>query len=217
VSIRLVVAGLNLAALVSWLVLGFALDRALWGAVGAAVFLLAAQAVLITSRRQETSREDRERILHEAERGRKLAIYDPSTGLLAQWYFELRLDEELARGNRYGLPLVVITLEGEAANSESAGTGGFGAGTVASAVAGAVRRTDLVSTIGFSQFAICLVHCNRAGAVPMIRRLMTVLGDGEWRIGIAVHPDDDCSAKELLSLATRRAAPWKAASTRRAA
>jgi GGDEF domain-containing protein len=176
-----------------------------------ALFLVAGQILLAAKlRRKAPAAADTKRINQEADRGRRLAIYNPSTGLLAQWYFELRLDEELARAKRYELPLVVLTLTGSRSDSES-GEGPFGRGAdetsrVASAV---VRRTDLIGSIGFSEYAICLLHCNRSGAVPFIRRLMETLGDGDWRLGLAVYPDDDYSGKELLELADMRSGPWR--------
>ena len=36
--------------------------------------------------------------------GDRLAIYDQDSGLLARWYFELRLVEETRRCQRYELP-----------------------------------------------------------------------------------------------------------------
>jgi hypothetical protein len=38
---------------------------------------------------------------------------------------------------------------------------------------------------------------------------MESLGSGDWRIGLAVYPDDNCEGIELIELARRRAAPWR--------
>jgi GGDEF domain-containing protein len=201
----------TMVGLLGWAGLTLHQEQPIPGTVFGALFLVAGEILLAAKLRRKTpAASDTQRISQEADRGRRLAIYNPSTGLLAQWYFELRLDEELARAKRYELPLVVLTLSGSKSEAES-GEGPFGPGAnetsrIASAV---VRRTDLVGSIGFSEYAICLLHCNRAGAVPFIRRLMEALGDGDWRLGLAVYPDDDYSGKELLELADMRSAPWR--------
>jgi GGDEF domain-containing protein len=202
----------TVVGLLGWAGLTLYQEQPIPGTVFGALCLVAGEILLAAKlgRKAPAVADSRRLLNQEADRGRRLAIYNPSTGLLAQWYFELRLDEELARAKRYELPLVVLTLTGSRSDSES-GEGPFGRGAdetsrVASAV---VRRTDLVGSIGFYEYAICLLHCNRAGAVPFIRRLMEALGDGDWRLGLAVYPDDDYSSKELLELADMRSGPWR--------
>jgi GGDEF domain-containing protein len=150
-------------------------------------------------------------MVQEAERGRRLAIYDPSSNVLAQWYFELRLLEECLRAQRYDLPLVVLTLQGSlASKDDEVNALGFGRSEASRIAASSIRRTDFVGSLGFSGFAICLIHCDRRGAAPVIKRLMNGLGEGDWQLGIAVHPDDGLEGKELIQLAMGRSAPWKA-------
>lgn len=206
-------AAFNVAALASWAALVLVLEQVILGLAVGVASLLAGQAVIRLSFKK-ASGVYAQRMIQEAERGRKLAIYNPSTGLLAQWYLELRLEEEAARGKRYGIPFVVLTLEGspEKATDERNSLG-YGAGQAVSAVTSSVRRTDLVGTIGFSQFAVCLIQCDRAGAVPLIRRMMDALGEGDWRLGMAVYPDDDYAGRDLIKVASQRSAPWRVRST----
>src|SRR5437763_15180016 len=49
-----------------------------------------------------------ERLQRQVEQGRRLAIYDHDTGLFAEWYLAMRLDEECSRAGRYSAPLSVI-------------------------------------------------------------------------------------------------------------
>jgi GGDEF domain-containing protein len=201
---------LTLVGVLAWAALALVQDQPIPGAVFAGLLLITSQGLLVAKVRRKRPTVDTQRMSQEAERGRRLAIYNPSTGLLAQWYFELRLDEEIARAKRYELPLVVLTLTGSQSEAES-GEGPFGRGaTETSRIASSVvRRTDLVGSVGFSEYAICLIHCDRAGAAPFVRRLMEALGDGDWRLGLAVYPDDDRPGKELLELASMRSAPWR--------
>jgi GGDEF domain-containing protein len=202
--------GLTVLGVAGWAGLALFSDQVLVGSILGVALLLVSQGLLVSRLRGSRSSVTDQRMSQEAERGRRLAIYNPSTGLLAQWYFELRVEEETARAKRYGLPLVILTVTGSAAGGSSeANPFGRTANESSSIANQAVRRTDLVGSIGFSEFAICLVHCDRAGAVPVIRRLMDSLGEGDWRLGIAVFPDDECTGKELIQLATRRSAPWK--------
>jgi len=181
-------------------------------ASAAGVAVLLAGLVLIAGRVLRKPRtRDQEDVVQKAERDPSLAIRNPVTGLLAQWYLEFRLDEEVARARRYGLPLVVLTLEGSSQKvPKETRSSGLGESEVVRALTSAVRRTDLLASMGGSQFAICLLHCNRAGALPVIRRLMNALDDADWRIGIAVYPDDDYAGRDLISVANSRLAPWQA-------
>ena len=208
----LILAGaLTISGIAAWGGLTLLYEAPIQGFVMGMALLLASQVAVLSERNRGKPLGETQRIAQEAERGRRLAIYHPSSGLLAQWYFELRLDEETARAKRYGLPLVVLTLKGSfdgalrPVNSPSQSTN-----EASRAVYAAVRRTDLVGSIGFSELAICLVHCDRAGAAPVIRRMMASLEEDNWRLGIAVYPDDDLPSRDLIALADRRAAPWKA-------
>lgn len=204
---------LAVAAVAVWAALALVLDQSMVAAAVGGALLLAGQGVSLRRDLAKRPGKEAQRMTQEADRGRRLAIYNPATGLLAQWYFELRVDEEAARARRYGLSLVILTLAGtQADDSIERNPLGRGTDQTAAAVSRSVRGTDLVGTVGFSELAICLVHCDRAGAIPVIRRLMDVLGAGDWRLGIAVYPDDDFSGKDLIQVAQARSAPWKVTS-----
>lgn len=195
-----------------WLVFLLALNEPILGSALCFAVLLAGQAMAMVGAARKQPAFQAQRIVQEVERGRRLAIYDPSSGLLAQWYFELRLIEETMRAKRYGLSLVVLTVTGSFAASDDEVSALGGNRTELSSIAlRSVRQTDLVGSRGFSAFTICLTHCERAGAAPVVRRLMEALGDGDWQIGMAVYPDDDCQGRELIDLAGRRSVPWRLA------
>ncbi len=151
------------------------------------------------------------RITQEAERGRRLAIYDQRTGLLARWYFELRLLEETHLCQRYGMPMTVLTLRTSTTTNEApVGQNGGQGFDKSSVVARSLWSTDLATARGGGEYAVCLLHCNRAGAAPVLRRLMEELAENDSQVGMAVYPDDDCEGKALIELALSRSSPWRA-------
>src|SRR5688572_14778764 len=44
---------------------------------------------------------------------RRISILDPDTALLQRWYFELRVAEEAARCQRYGLTMIVAVVKAD--------------------------------------------------------------------------------------------------------
>jgi GGDEF domain-containing protein len=184
------------------------LDQPLLGVALGGALILASQAMPLVAVARARPSISPHKIAHEAERGRRLAIFDPTSGLLARWYFELRLMEETARAKRYFLSFVVLSVSGSASATDD-GPLGSQMTRLSSVVTSCIRQTDMAGSSGFSGFTICLTHCDWRGAVPVVRRLMESLGNGDWRIGLAVYPDDNCEGVELIELAHRRAAPWK--------
>ncbi len=143
--------------------------------------------------------------------GRRLAMYDQASGVLANWYFLLRLDEEISRSRRHDLGFIVLTIKSESGDAEAYGAE-VGRGSnerMARAVTDCARATDLVGSLGVSSFAIGLVQTDRIGAYKFLRRVMSELDDKDCLIGMAVVPQDVGDGVELLSLAKGRSAPWK--------
>lgn len=52
-----------------------------------------------------------DKAVQQAAEGRKLAIYERTTGLLAYWYLVMRGEEECARAARYKRPLSLLLIE----------------------------------------------------------------------------------------------------------
>jgi len=159
-------------------------------------------------RKARLAAELKARVTQEAERGRRLAIYDQQSGLLARWYFELRLLEETHRCQRYEMPMAVLTLR--TSTEAMAGQNGGRGLDKSGAIARSLRSTDLAADLGIGEYALCLLHCDRAGAASVLRRLMGELADNDCQVGMAIYPDDDREGKALVELALSRSAPWKA-------
>jgi GGDEF domain-containing protein len=79
-----------------------------------------------------------------------------------------------------------------------------------------IRNVDLSALLGPFEFAICLVQCDRPGAVQAIDRLIEELHEYNCSAGIAVLPDDDCEPSAMIELARMRAEPFSAPETKSA-
>jgi len=146
------------------------------------------------------------------ERSRRLAIFDQESGLYSRWYFEFRLHEECLRARRYDLAVTVLSVRSTSALSRQLAPESWArrAALAAERAARSVRCTDLTASIGTSEFAVCLLHCDRRGAGSALRRLMDSLEGPDWQVGMATFPDDGSEGKALLDLALGRYAPWRA-------
>jgi hypothetical protein len=142
----------------------------------------------------------------QVEAAREAVLYDAELGLYQRWYFELRLREEAMRSTRYGSPfaLMVVIMEPQATMSEK--TWNLQVARAAYVTARAVRSVDLTAVLDHSVFAICLIHCDRAGAEVAGQRLSASLGAYPHSIGGVIFPDDNLGPDLLLDLARNRAA-----------
>ncbi|HZP57795.1 MAG TPA: hypothetical protein VFC53_09615 [Dehalococcoidia bacterium] len=101
-------------------------------------------------------------------------IFDRATGLLADWYFRLRAEEEIARATRYEQPLTVLRIDGAPDD-------------IAPAVRNAIRAVDLPGVCG-DFVAILLPNTSPEGAKAVADRLLA--GAPELKITGSRYPDD---------------------------
>lgn len=161
--------------------------------------------------KQDTTEEDREPLLSSlrsaTERGRRLAIYDPSSGLLSPWYFELRLDEECHRAQRYNMSMTILAFEqveqpvplprhGDSMRLED---------EAAATLKANLRSVDLVASHGFSGYRVALLQCNYEESKAIVARIMGELRSSQWNVGVASLPEDALNGKALLQVAVERA------------
>lgn len=138
-----------------------------------------------------------QRAVDEAKAGRKLALYDPETGLFAAWFFGLRCPEECYRAVRYGRPLTLLLIE--VRNDEDDFYSAVGP-VVGELKAG--RRSDVASYLGAGRFAVLLPETDTAGAEILASRF-EALAPGVIT-GIASHPYDGGNEEQLLACAQQR-------------
>jgi GGDEF domain-containing protein len=161
--------------------------------------LLCATALAAACRRRRplANEELVEKAAREAETGRKLVIYERTTGLLAHWYLAMRADEECARAARYDAPLALAALEPQEGSNEWALQG-----LLTEWLAANLRASDLVGYIGNGRFLVLMIQTNEAAAEAVLTRLRNQVANVET--GLSVFPADGTSFGELYPAAHKR-------------
>jgi len=135
------------------------------------------------------------------ERARRLSIHADVPWLFNRWYFDFRLSEEIERGRRYGFQLAVllIRLEGSPATLEM-----LGAKLVQDLSVG-LRPFDIPARLSDSEYVVCMIQCDQAGAAAAARRL-DIEHEFEARVAVAVFPEDGAEPDALYRVAEQRLA-----------
>lgn len=143
--------------------------------------------------------------------GRHL-VRDEITGLHHRWYFEMRLEDEAARCDRYGYSMAVVVLRFGSVELADIRRESWPGRAIAAAekCVSAVRRVDLSGYLAPNEFAICLVHCDVEGAQRALDRLQAELSEYSFDGGISVFPIDGCGPLALIDLARIRSRQAKA-------
>ncbi|MEX2158107.1 MAG: hypothetical protein WEB04_01755 [Dehalococcoidia bacterium] len=150
---------------------------------------------------------DRESLAKAAEEGqwrarmRSLSIRNEETGLYSDWYFRLRLQEEIDRSARYEVPFTLVLGKPSFIHNEldARATSGL----FYDRVRKLVRHTDLPAILKDGTLAILLPH-TRDGAVVQ-QRLESSLASSNLETGSASYPAAGADAEALLLAATRDA------------
>jgi diguanylate cyclase (GGDEF)-like protein len=118
-----------------------------------------------------------ERVQSQSRELREVRSSDEVTGTLNRGMFLKRLEETVARDGRLGRPLVflLVDIQGfRAINNERGRLGGDGVlKTVAAAIQGSTRGTDVVGRLGGDEFGIVLGECEDPR--PAVNRLFVAL------------------------------------------
>ena len=130
-----------------------------------------------------------------------LPIFD-SSGWYADWYFEYRLEEEVARAERYGMTFTVlyILIDGESSSATDRRRNALG-----SLLADGFRRSDLPARLSENEFAVILPNTDTRGAMSVQERLHQFLDEFHPAVGLANYPQDSREEGDLLTLAAHRA------------
>ena len=149
-----------------------------------------------------------QRLQRQVEQGRRLAIYDHDTGLFAEWYLAMRLDEECSRAVRYADPLSVILVAVEPSADRMTDEA-----RVLEAIRVKLRAVDLAGCLATARYLLVLPHTDTAGANVLLERLRDL---ATFDAAVAEFPVDGNSATELyaategrLASAVKKAAPAK--------
>lgn len=114
--------------------------------------------------------------------------------LYADWYFRLRLQEEVERAKRYSAPFTLLIAKRPGAKGRN--RAGEWLNTT---VEQHLRRTDLPAVLRDGSLGIILPHTARYRAV--CDRLTDTLASVDGRVGLAVFPKDGDDASSLLRAA----------------
>jgi GGDEF domain-containing protein len=138
---------------------------------------------------------------------KRLGIYDSNSGLFNRTYLELRLHEETQRCDRYGHSMALVVLRFGRVPLADLSTDSWAptANRLGRDMAQTVRSVDITAALGPGEFAICLVHCDRAGADKALKRVLRGLEGEDLEVGVVVHPEDGIEASEMVEIARDRA------------
>jgi diguanylate cyclase (GGDEF)-like protein len=160
-------------------------------------------------------------IVSRSVRLRRMSSYDALTQLHNRAYFEERLIEELLRASRYGraLSVAMLDVDGFKQFNDSYGhpAGDAALRTLAAALRGSARRSDVVARYGGEEFVIILTETRVQEAVAKLDALREEIGRlsietprASWpgkltvSAGVASWPDDGAWPDELLHAADDR-------------
>src|SRR5581483_9090339 len=118
--------------------------------------------------------------------------FDRETGLHAEWYFRLRIEEEIARAKRYEQPFTVLTVTGRSPRALDAPR---------QEVVGWLREVDFAGDLG-DRLAICLPNTSRSGAWHVVERLARLAPGLD--VALSEYPSDGASMAALLQEEQRR-------------
>ncbi len=117
---------------------------------------------------------------------RRRPTFDRDTGLCANWYFRLRVEEEIARAARYGEGFAMLSLSGGSREEMAA---------VRMALKQWLRRVDFAGDLG-AKLAVVLPNTDRDGAAQVMDRLTKLVRGVELRV--AQFPGDGQTLAQLL-------------------
>jgi len=117
---------------------------------------------------------------------RRRPTMDRDTGMLAEWYFRLRVEEELARAQRYGQRFTLLRL------SDGDHVHGL---KLAAILRTSLRSIDLAGSVG-ERTCVLLPNTDRAGAEPVAERIRALVPGAE--IEMTECPAESATLDALL-------------------
>jgi len=145
-----------------------------------------------------------------------LSQTDDLTGLYNMRAFNMLLEKEVARVNRYGIPLTVIMIDVDGLK-EINDRYGHPVGSqliqsVAHSLKQCVRSSDVLARFGGDEFVVILSHTDNESARLAAERIRTAVANTSLDIsgthisatasvGIASYPDDVSDAKDIIDKA----------------
>jgi GGDEF domain-containing protein len=154
--------------------------------------------------------EERVNLVRAAERGfwrarlDMVAIQDEESGLHTDWYFRLRLQEEIDRSKRYSLTFALLVIKPFAVHQEvdfASAKAWFG-----DHIRRHLRKVDLPALLQDGAIALLMTGTTLQAARTVERRVRKDLAQVDPRMGIACYPADGESVDDILTVAVDAAA-----------
>ncbi|MEX2225636.1 MAG: hypothetical protein WEB52_04205 [Dehalococcoidia bacterium] len=120
---------------------------------------------------------------------RRRPTFDRETGLLAEWYFRLRFEEEIARAKRYGHALAGLTIKVSAPTADAIETARLAARAY-------LRQVDFAGDLG-GVIGICLPDTSREASQVVVDRLQELVPGIE--VTTREYPGDGETLSALLN------------------
>jgi diguanylate cyclase (GGDEF)-like protein len=157
----------------------------------------------------------RERLLHEREALRDVALSDPLTGIANRRLLLARADYEIARHHRAqrSFALVMLDLDGFKLLNDRFGhpAGDDLLRDVALALMRSMRAQDTVARIGGDEFCVLAPETDEPGTKRLAARIADAMRDAtagvetiRGSVGIAVFPNDGVTAAALMQTADQK-------------
>jgi GGDEF domain-containing protein len=133
----------------------------------------------------------------EREMSRRVDEFSPNELRLSRRYFEMRLQQEIKRSQRHGLPLCVVTVATSPERYRAVNTS-----RLADLTARVLRAEDSAGRLARHIYALYLPHTTPAGANVVIDRLSKALAETEPKFGLAyLEPGHGATAEQLVEQA----------------
>jgi hypothetical protein len=169
----------------------FALGAAAIAFVGVAAW----RVTVVQAQQVEATKLQREVVQMTGTADRRRPTFDRQTGLLAEWYFRLRMEEEIARAKRYGHALTGLALSPNRPENIEA---------VRDVARTCLRGVDFAADLG-GVIGVCLPDTPREGAQVVIDRIAAA--SAEIDIHVGEYPTDGLTMSALLNETAWRTRP----------
>lgn len=179
----------GIAALAASVAIGSSVAAFVLGTAAIACVAVAAWRVtaIETERARAETREQTPAQIAIVRSDRRRPTFDRETGLLAEWYFRQRFEEEIVRAKRYGHALTALTVTAGTKEAHD---------TTRLAIRAYLRQVDFAGDLS-GVIAICLPDTSRDAATAVVARMAELVGDVQ--VEAREYPDDGETLSALLN------------------
>ena len=163
-------------------------------------------AVSVVSRRAADERVDLAHVADEGvwrARAQRFSTHNDETGLYADWYFRLRLQEEVERSRRYDLRFAVLLVKPLGLGTEpQMASSWFGDN-----IRRYLRKSDLPALLQDGSLGVIMSNSARRAAQTVRGRIAKELKKMDPRISLVCFPDDGQDIDSIIKAVASAASP----------